>query len=279
MEENLFDFDIGVVFDKLIEDNSKKQQKKKEKAVGKKDVKSSKETEDKKIKEEKPKEVEEKQKKPSKKSEKKELEKDEIIKEMTKDLKAMKKELLQKEEKIKELLSGQALIVDLSNNDNSKNIFQLMDEGKVLKNGAGREFILAKQNVKPYASVSPPVHRIFCDEIKGIIVRRYFEDLTIVELGNRTLIREVVWCKHNENELPSVITMENLYYLLDNGLINPKIVSYTFTDLATYESFTYNKDVEPSLADIKKEIAKSEAIYAENNKYNLGSSEDEVGVK
>lgn len=148
-----------------------------------------------------------------------------LIKSLEKD----KVNLLKKIENLEnEILSfkNDKVIIDLKNEDNFKTLKDLIKENKILINNS-KKFIAATQ-ISPIYDKNKVIHKIYIDDIKNIIVKKYYEDMCLVEKGNRTLNKVIIWCYHSGYNSFSIISQEDLDYLLENFLISENIVKYSF---------------------------------------------------
>lgn len=154
-------------------------------------------------------------------------------------------------EKYKAEIQSKIVTLDLSNEDNRKTLKQLIEENKIVKDNKNREFILAYQNSNPIYEVNKVVHKIYIDEIKNITIKSYYQDYDLQKPENRTLIRQVIWCKHEGFNIYSSISNKDLVYLIDNNKIKEDIIWYSDVDCGTGASY-YTHKGNVSLTEVKK---------------------------
>jgi hypothetical protein len=171
--------------------------------------------------------------------------------------------------------------VDASNTDDRKKLADLMDAGKIIMDDKDRPFILAVQRDPIYNDYNPPVHKVYCDEIVHVTVRKYYMDMVLMPPGSRTLIRELIWVYHKGYETFSTITKEQMDYLLDNNFITTKQVFYAYNDKDTGLAIFNNNPNEPTVKQVEDEIAHWNKIHPKDKKINsyLSSSEKSEDVE
>lgn len=175
----------------------------------------------------------------------------------------LEKEISSLKAQVEDLKQQNKLMIDLQNSDDKKKITELLSEGKILLTPTSRAFILAEQKMPPYDPSSPVIHRIICDEIVHVNIRKYYMDLTIMPKGKRTLIREDLWVHHKGYSTYDTITQEQLDYLIDKNFIEPKQLLRTYIDASTGQSiFMGPISVEPELEDVLKAVGNEEKLYS-----------------
>lgn len=154
-------------------------------------------------------------------------------------------------------------LLNLSNTDDKKTLMQLMNEGCVLfKDNAGVKIVSEQYNNLYYKAPLPVIHSIYLDDIIGINVKLYYDDLRIQE-QYRKLLNVVVWCHHKGYVGWSTISGEQLDMLLKEGYVLKKLVTYTLVDAMRGESF-FNTTPNISLQEILDEIKRRKKIEDSN---------------
>lgn len=151
-----------------------------------------------------------------------------------------------------EARNANKIVIDAQNVDDRKTVQEYYAEGRIAVDLKDRPFILAPQPTKLYNPCKPPIHKILCEEIKDISIRKVYMDLEAMPVGSRTLIKTTIWARHQGYEIFSIISEEQLQYLLDNKFINKSVITYTFQDASTGGSFFLGYDgKEPSKEKIE----------------------------
>lgn len=186
------------------------------------------------------------------------------------DLKKQSEINLRKYEKIvknfEEYKNSNVVQIDVSNEDNMKTVRQLMYEGKILSDAKTKKpFILAQQYGPMYHSNLPVIHKIFIDDIKDIVITTYYKDLEVQQdPSKRTVIRTVIWCRHNGYNIESTLTSDNLKYLLDNNLISKSMIHYTDVDCVSGNSYYNTKHM--NIKDVLSTKEKVDKVYSDLGK-------------
>lgn len=169
----------------------------------------------------------------------------EVVKKYDKDIEKQKEEAHKDtttKKKAKPSGKSDIINVDVQNPDDRKTIYELMLEGKILRDNTGNSFILAEQNKKIYNPSNPAVHRIYCNTITRVTVRYYWLDLEIMPVGKRVLEEKHIWVSHGGHQSSSLISEEQLEYLLVNNYIEDRDIKYVHNDISTGGSYFLGND-------------------------------------
>ena len=177
-----------------------------------------------------------------------------VVEKHSETVEAMKVE----EEKKKAETTKNVIYIDAQNTDDRTKVLEFMQQGRLIMTDKNKPLILAEQKSPIHSTSKPAIHTVMCDEIIHVTIRRYYLDLEIMPVGKRTLAKEVIWVYHKGYQSQSMITREQLNYLIKNKFV--KEIFYSYSDLSEGTSYFMGLDTkEPDTARINK-------MKAENNK-------------
>lgn len=200
----------------------------------------------------------------NKSSRKKKLieESDEIVRKHKEELEFKKAEENKLEELRKIEISKNTIYINVQNSDDRMKVADFMAQGRLILTDKNKPFILAVQNNPIYDALRPSVHTIFCDELIHVTIRKYYLDLELMPVGGRTLTKEVIWAYHKGYRALSMITGEQLEYLLSNNFITEDNIFYSYSDINEGTNyFLGNNSKEPSNTTIEKMKAENMKNY------------------